>query len=258
MESALVFEPVPGLPEWRAAHVAAIGSTNAALAELARAGQVGEGRLWLTAGRQTAGRGRRGRNWASPPGNFAGSVLLADPAPPALIGTLPLVAALAARDAIAGELGEATSRVMLKWPNDVLVDGAKCCGILLERTTLPDGRTAVIIGFGVNIATHPDDTPYPTTHLRAHRPDAGATGLFMRLAEACAAHLALWNRGADIRAIRDRWLDHASGLGHPITLRLERDAHSGIFSDIDAEGHLILRLPDDTSKRFAAGDVFFQ
>ena len=257
MVEADLFQPIPGLPGWRAAHLPSTGSTSADLAALAGRGAAGQGRLWFTAGQQTAGRGRRGRPWASPPGNFFGSLLLADPAPADRMGTLPLVAGLAARDAIAGELGGGGPAVTLKWPNDVLVDGAKCCGILLERLALPDGRPAVIAGCGVNIVAHPPDTPYPATHLRRFNARAGFASLFHRLAGAFADALALWARGTDIGAVRARWLDHASGIGGPLTVRLQRTSHTGVFSDIDPDGRLVLRLADDTSKRFAAGDVFF-
>ena len=138
MSETLVFEPIPGLPDWRAAHVATTGSTNADLAALVRERSAGEGRLWLTAGEQTQGRGRRGRPWSSPPGNLFGSLVLVDPAPVDRIGFLPLVTGLAVRDAVAAELGEGGPSIALKWPNDVLIDGAKCCGILLESLSAPD------------------------------------------------------------------------------------------------------------------------
>lgn len=159
MGEDLVFEPIPGLPDWRAAHVASIGSTNAELIARVEAGKAGEGRLWLTAGEQTAGRGRRGRSWSSPAGNLYASLALIDPAPPEHVGLLPLVAALAVRDAVAAELEGVEATVALKWPNDVLIEGAKCCGILLEATVMPDGRQAIVIGCGINIGAHPLDTP---------------------------------------------------------------------------------------------------
>ncbi|WP_424992170.1 biotin--[acetyl-CoA-carboxylase] ligase [Oceaniradius stylonematis] len=258
MSETLVFEPIPGLPDWRAAHVATTGSTNADLAALVCEGRAGEGRLWLTAGEQTQGRGRRGRPWSSPPGNLFGSLVLVDPAPVDRIGFLPLVTGLAVRDAVAAELGEGGPSIELKWPNDVLIDGAKCCGILLESLSAPDGTNAVIIGCGINVTAHPLDTPYPATHLTAHRPDATSRSLFHHLAGAFAKVLNDWNRGRNTSAIRERWLDHARGRGQPLTVTLDNATHQGIFEDIDADGYLILRLPDGTSTTFAAGDVFFK
>lgn len=258
MSETLVFEPIPGLPDWRAAHVATTGSTNADLAALVRERSAGEGRLWLTAGEQTQGRGRRGRPWSSPPGNLFGSLVLVDPAPVDRIGFLPLVTGLAVRDAVAAELGEGGPSIELKWPNDVLIDGAKCCGILLESLSAPDGTIAVIIGCGINVASHPLDTPYPATHLRVYRSDAASRSLFHHLAGAFAKVLNDWNRGRNTSAIRERWLDHARGRGQPLTVTLDNATHQGIFEDIDADGYLILRLPDGTSTTFAAGDVFFK
>lgn len=258
MDQPLVFEPIPGLPDWRAAHVATTGSTNADLAALVREGSAGEGRLWLTAGEQTQGRGRRGRPWSSPPGNLFGSLSLVDPAPVDRIGFLPLLAALAVRDAVAAELGEGAPAIELKWPNDVLIDGAKCCGILLESLSAPDGANAVIIGCGINVTSHPLDTPYPAAHLNEYRPDATSRSLFHHLAGAFANVLNDWNHGRNTAAIRERWLGHARGRGQSLTVTLDNATHQGIFEDIDADGYLILRLPDGTSTKFAAGDVFFK
>lgn len=257
MGEDLVFEPIPGLPDWRAAHVASIGSTNAELIARVEAGKAGEGRLWLTAGEQTAGRGRRGRSWSSPAGNLYASLALIDPAPPEHVGLLPLVAALAVRDAVAAELEGVEATVALKWPNDVLIEGAKCCGILLEATVMPDGRQAIVIGCGINIGAHPLDTPYPATHVRAHQQNADAHSLFQHLAVAFAARLAEWDRGRNRLAIRKSWLEHALGKGAPLTVRLEDATFEGVFENLDDTGRLVLRLPDGASKRFAAGDVFF-
>lgn len=252
-----VFEPIPGLPDWRVSHVASTGSTSADLITLVSAGKAGEGRLWLTAGEQTAGRGRRNRRWSSPVGNLHTSLALLDPAPTAHIGFLPLVAALAIRDAIDDELDGTDATVALKWPNDVLINGAKCCGTLLETATTPDNRPAVIIGCGINISAHPLDTPYPATHLRDHQPSADARSLFHRLAASFAATLADWDRGRNGSALRDRWLEHALGRGEPLTVRLDNAIVQGVFEDLDEAGLLILRMSDGASRRFAAGDVFF-
>jgi BirA family transcriptional regulator, biotin operon repressor / biotin---[acetyl-CoA-carboxylase] ligase len=115
--------------------VAETGSTNADMLELARAG-LGEG-VWLRAERQQGGRGRQGRAWVSPVGNFYGSTLVrlrdSDPAP----ATLALVAAVALEEVVRAYLPEATPALAIKWPNDVLLGGAKLSGILLERTALP-------------------------------------------------------------------------------------------------------------------------
>ena len=257
MQEPLIFEPIAGLPQWRACHVASTGSTSADLMALAARGRAGEGRLWLTAGAQSAGRGRRGRSWSSPTGNLYASTLLIDPASADRIGTLPLVAAVAMRDAIAAELGEGPAQVQLKWPNDVLIDGAKCCGILLEAAVMPDGRQAIVIGCGTNITGHPLDTGYPATHLKAHAPASSAQTLFHHMVEQFAATLSQWDRGRNLPVIRERWLSHARGLGKKLSVNLSDRRLDGVFEAIDAEGQLILRMTDGTHKRLAAGDVFF-
>src|ERR1043166_8409052 len=112
-----------------------VGSTNAEAFARARAGE--RGPLWITARRQTAGRGRRGRAWVSEPGTLYASLLLTDPAPPQRAAELSLVAALAVHDALAERAAVLGPRLTLKWPNDVLCDGAKLAGILVEGEGLP-------------------------------------------------------------------------------------------------------------------------
>src|SRR5947209_14909108 len=118
---------------------------------LARAGD--PGRLWLVAREQKQGRGRRGRSWSSPPGNLYASVLLSDAAPSQHLPELGFVASLALLNTMRAILGE-DPRLGLKWPNDILFDGAKLSGILLESSLLPSGATACVAGFGVNCRWH--------------------------------------------------------------------------------------------------------
>ena len=257
MDQSISFSPIPGLAGWQAGHVPSTGSTNADLAELAAAGRFEGGQVWLTAGEQSGGRGRRGRGWHSPPGNLYASVLLIDPAPAQTLGQLPLVAAIAARKAVAAEIGDEGGIVQIKWPNDVLIDGAKCTGILLESRSLVTGQMAVIGGIGINIVAHPPDTPYPATHLKQWNEVAAPASLFQHLAEAFDEVLALWHAGANLAGIRTLWLQHARGLGQPLRVNTHNESVEGIFEDMDADGRLVLRLPGGGHKRFAAGDVFF-
>ncbi len=135
--------------------------------EARRALDQGEpGRLWIVARSQNAGRGRHGRQWGSPPGNLYASLLLTDPCEPALAPQLGFVAGLALHDAVARLLGPAAATLRLKWPNDLLLGGAKMSGLLLEGGSRA-GRLNVILGCGVNIASCPSDTPYPATYLKA-------------------------------------------------------------------------------------------
>lgn len=224
--------------------VAETGSTNADLAGLARSGAA-EG-LWLRAERQTAGKGRQGRAWASPEGNlYASTLVRTRPGePPA--ATLALVAAVALEETVRVFGAEA----VLKWPNDLLVDGEKLSGILLERVD-----DAVIIGFGVNLAHHPLDLDRPATSLAAQGSAADPQVFAETLAETFARWLSRWRDG--IAPVRDRWLARAHPPGTALTARLaDGGAVDGLFDGLDAQGALILRLADGSRHAIHAGDVF--
>lgn len=214
------------------------------MAELARSG-ASEG-LWLRAERQTSGKGRQGRAWDSPAGNLYLSTLVrvrpGEPSP----ATLALVAAVALEEAVS-LFGV---HPMLKWPNDLLVGGAKLSGILLERVD-----DAVIIGFGVNLAHHPVDLDRPATSIAAHAPAPDPQVFAETLAEVFARWLSRWRDG--IGPVRDRWLARAHPLDTALTARLaDGTSMEGLFDGLDAQGALILRLADGTTRVIHAGDVF--
>ena len=246
---------IDGLSDWRHLDLPTAGSTNAEAMALAAAGDPGN--LWVTAGEQTAGRGRRGRDWSSPPGNLYASVLLIDPAPVTRLGALPLVAAVAVREAIAACGLPADTRLAIKWPNDILLNGGKCCGMLLESTTLRDGRLAVVIGCGINIVSYPDPGMYRATALNREGISATPAMLFANLARAFDTAFALWGGGRGVPAVRDQWLLHAQGIGETITVNLANARIEGLFEGIDADGVLLLRTGEGTVRPISAGDLFF-
>ncbi|MCH7860496.1 biotin--[acetyl-CoA-carboxylase] ligase [Sphingomonas sp. NPDC092331] len=233
------------------------------MAELARGG-ASEG-LWLRAERQSAGKGRQGRAWQSPPGNLYVSTLvrtrLGEPAP----ATLALVAAVALEETVSTFLfpgegrapasviqaaGPAPGQPMLKWPNDVLIDGAKLSGILLERV-----GDAVILGFGVNLAHHPEDIDRKAASLAAHGVTPDPQLFAETLAESFARWVSRWREG--IAPVRERWLARAHPIGTALTARLaDGTSLDGLFGGLDGEGALILRLADGTSHAIHAADVF--
>src|SRR5262245_4463312 len=228
-----------------------VGSTNAEALARARAGDPGP--LWITARAQTAGRGRRGRTWTSPSGNLYATLLLDDPGPAAVVPQLLFVAALAVHDAIVAAAGQHALALMLKWPNDVLCNGAKLAGILLEG----EGRTlAVAIGIGVNCQQHPAETTYPATDLREAGVGVSPEQLFDRLAAAMQRWLAQWDRGHGFAAIRAAWLARAHASGTQLTLRLGERESIGSFETLDEAGRLILRRADGKTEAVMAGDVF--
>ena len=230
-----------------------LGSTNAEALSLARAGE--RRPLWITAVRQTAGRGRRGSVWMSEPGNLYASLLLSDAAPAAHLPELCFVVALTVRDAIAAAAPAMASELKLKWPNDLLLDGAKLAGILIEAESV-GGKTVTVAGIGVNCAHHPRDTGYPATALAAHGVSMGPDELFRELSGAMVARLAQWDRGAGFAAIRAEWLSHAAGIGGDIVVRLPDRELSGKFESLDQMGRLMLRLPAGRLEAIAAGEIF--
>jgi BirA family biotin operon repressor/biotin-[acetyl-CoA-carboxylase] ligase len=228
-------------------------STNAEALALARTGE--RGPLWLTAARQTAGRGRRGNVWASELGNLYASLLLGDAAPAAHLPELCFVVALAVRDSIVEVAPELAPKLKLKWPNDLLLDGAKLAGILIEAESAGD-LMAVAAGIGVNCVHHPDNLAYPATSLAAGGAAVAPDELLRALSRTMVTRLAQWARGSGFAAIRAEWLAHAAGLGGDIQVRLPDRELSGRFETLDRIGRLMLRLPGGNLEAITVGEVF--
>ncbi len=222
---------------WRVVRHTKLGSTSDEARRLALSGDAG--RLWILADEQSAGRGRQGRVWSSPPGNLYASALLLAPCEIVIAPQIGFVAGVALRRAVA-DLG--ASEVRLKWPNDLVLDGAKLAGLLVEGVTVPGGAFAASVGFGVNLASSPRGLAYPTTDLRrALGRDVSVQVLFEALAARFDEALARWARGAGFAAIREAWLGSAAGLGGPIRVSDPRGAREGVFEGLDAQGRLLLR-----------------
>lgn len=245
-----------------------VGSTNALALE--RAGNGDAGQIWVCALKQESGRGRRGRAWETPVGNLAATLLVVGDHDPKNAATLGFVAGLSLSDAlhrvvpglsVAVAADGAGSRpgaaFTLKWPNDVLADGAKLAGILLESTFLRDGRFAVAVGIGVNVVDHPTDLPYPATSLHALGAVISAEQVFTALSAAWAHNIAIWDGGRGLAAIRDLWLMRAAGLGGDVAVRLDGEVLRGKFETIDQDCRFVIRLDDGRLTQIAAGDVHF-
>ena len=259
-------------------HLSEVGSTNDWL--LARADALPDGH-WVIADRQTAGRGRRGRVWNDGAGNFMGSVLVKVDGQ---VQQLSFVAALALHDALTaitsprrGEVDSGEARwergaanpspgppaasldlspagrgdFALKWPNDVLLGGTKCSGILLERQ-----QDALVIGIGINLAHHPEGTERPATSLAAAGlPVPTPAAVLDELAAAFAHWRGQWEAHG-FPPIRAAWLARAAGVGSRIVARLGSDSPEGIFTGLADDGALLMQLDDGAVRAIHAGEVF--
>ncbi|MHA3839795.1 biotin--[acetyl-CoA-carboxylase] ligase [Sphingomonas aestuarii] len=236
--------------------------------------------LWLRADRQTAGRGRQGRLWESPLGNlYASTLVRLRPGDPQA-ATLALVAAVALDETVRvfapdlslpfvssevekRELGArerfSTSletnggggRLSIKWPNDLLIEGAKLTGILLERSA-----DAVVIGMGVNLAHHPEALDRPTTCLAAYGVTVAPEPFLETLAEIFARWLSRW-RNEGLAPVRARWIERAHPKGTALSARTgDGTIIDGLFDGLDDNGALILRLAGGGRHVMHAGDVF--
>jgi len=241
-------------PGFTCRYVERIGSTSDALKEAA-ADFAPDGTA-ISAGEQTAGRGRYGRRWASPPGNLYMSLLLRDVGPLRSAAQLSFVAAVAMGEAIAALTPECVA-VRFKWPNDVLANDAKVAGVLLESGGAP-GEPWVIVGTGVNLSSHPSDTDFPATDLTA----AGARVTPPALAAAYLAAFAAWRRrwrDQGFAPVRAAWLAGASHRGGRVRLKLAaREPRDGRFVDLGEDGALLFE-PDGRGavERISAGEVHF-
>lgn len=248
--------PIPNLPGWRLTELDETGSTNADALTAAKSGD--PGRLWIRAARQVQGKGRQGRPWVSERGNLYCSLLLIDPAQDLeKLGTLPLAVACAVHGTLASLPGAGRHEFKIKWPNDILANGRKISGILLESLALEEGRMAVAIGIGINCAHHPDPALYHATDLAELGIEKSPEPLFPHLASTMAATLDAWNQGKGFPQIRAEWLRLARGVGEKISVNLPTGPLEGIFEDIDGTGRLVLRLQNSEIRHISAGDVFF-
>ena len=221
---------------------------------MARARAGDPGKLWIVAARQSAGRGRLGRAWVSPPGNLFASLLLIDFAPPARAAELGFVAGVALIEAL-GEVTGAGARLALKWPNDALFDGGKLAGVLIEASRLPGGALACVVGVGVNCASHPENLPYPANDLSEFGARAAREAVFAALAARFADWFDAWNGGAGFSRVRQVWLASAARLGEDIEIVQGTKRVRGRFRDIDSNGRLVLE-GEAGETVIDAGDVF--
>ena len=237
-----------------------IGSTNVEAMARARAGECGP--IWFVTTEQTAGRGRRHRPWAAPRGNLASSILEVMDVAPAVAATLGFASGLALDAALRQVSLEAALRsgaavnFALKWPNDVLGEGKKISGILLEAENVARGL-AVVAGMGTNVVGSPEGTPTPATSLAALGIQISAEELFSALADAWIEFRGIWDNGRGFEEIRKLWLSRAAGIGQTVAVTSGGSTIEGIFDTIDELGCMIIQTPAGKRMPVSAGDVYF-
>jgi BirA family transcriptional regulator, biotin operon repressor / biotin---[acetyl-CoA-carboxylase] ligase len=230
------------------------GSTNTEAFRRAAAGESGP--LWIMSRRQTQGRGRSGRQWESEPGNLYASLLQRLACPQAVVHQLSLLAGVAVIEAIEAAAGRRIAGLRLKWPNDVLIGEAKCAGILPESHS--GGRTqevVVVIGIGINLASHPPGLGRAATDLAAHGAVVTPEAMLAILAPAVQRWLTVWDCGQGFAAVRAAWLEHGGAVGESLSVDTGRDRIAGTFLDLDAGGALLMRDALGLERKLTFGDV---
>ena len=207
----------------------------------------------IQAMKQESARGRHGKIWQAPMGNLYMSLLLRPQCEIAQAGELAFVVAVALSNALDEFIDTKQHKKTLKWPNDVLVNGLKISGILLETNLKDESLDNVVIGIGLNIFNAPDfavclnDVAKDPVYVNVVRDK-----VLMELASVYD----VW-QAQGIAPIRLKWLSKAHGLGQTITARLSNETHKGVFEGLSEDGALILKMDNDERKFISAGEVHF-
>lgn len=243
----------------RIVHYAETGSTNADAMARAEGGE--RGPLWVVADRQIQGRGRNGRVWVSAPGNLLATFLFETAAGVREAVQLSFLAGLAVADTVADVLGDERERIALKWPNDVLVSGAKIAGVLVETTRIkPDGPLVAMIGIGLNVAQAPGDIDQPVTSLADLLPSQDAVpsrdDVLVALDLALARWLARWAHGAGWEQVREAWAERNGLAGRKVCVEMGGALRHGVMRGLSESGALVVDLGDGECLEVAHGDVW--
>ena len=227
------------------------------MAEAARRAPFLDRPTWIMAKRQTEPRGRRGRSWIEPNGNFAATLVLKPRCNAAAAALRSFLAANALFEALAMSIDR--SRLTLKWPNDVILNGGKVAGILLESAGAADQIEWLTIGFGVNLISAPEDVTdadFRPVGLAAEGGEIMDINEFLSLLASNVATEERLFAELGFGPIRKKWLRRAARLGEAITARTARDEISGTFETVDDAGQLVLTTPNGRVK-IPAADVYF-
>lgn len=249
---------VPGWPPGYGRRIHA--ELDSTLDEAARIAASLSGPTWILAYNQTGGRGRRGRGWVMPAGNFASALILKPTEPPATVALRSFVAALAVGDALAAVTGRG-DLVALKWPNDVLLNGGKVSGILLESAGQGGTLSHLALGIGVNLAAAPDAGAVESGAVRpvSVLEETGVQVAPEEFLTVLATTYARWEdtfRREGFAPVREVWLARAARIGERIVARTGRTESTGVFETIDGDGALILATGEGR-RAIPAADIFF-
>ena len=239
-------------------HFTELDSTNLKAHELAENGEFGP--LWISADKQTSGRGRRGREWVSQNGNLYATLLISLPVKPITAMQVSFITALAVYEAAAKCFEKPPSNLALKWPNDVLLADEKLAGILIETVkSQSKEKTCLAIGCGVNINSAPDNTSYGASCLNDHAKSQITAQTLLTQIDASMNHwLDVWRYGENFSSIINAWQNRAQSLGKQVSIINGNDVITGIFKGLAPDGALILSLPTGKEQHFHAGDVSFR
>lgn len=230
-----------------------LDSTNEEAKRLAKAGGGHGAVIW--AKKQTAGKGRMGRNWVSAEGNLFVSILLQPEKPLTEASQLSFVAAVAVVEALEALLPD-KKKISCKWPNDILVNDRKLGGILLESMHVPDTGNWVVVGVGVNVDSFPPRTEFPATCLKDEGVElVSAKIILSRFIHHFIERYNEWN-SKGFMPIRKSWEQYAWGIGRKLCARMPDEEMEGVAEGIDAQGALVIKMSDGKKRHILAADVF--
>ncbi|WP_330167565.1 biotin--[acetyl-CoA-carboxylase] ligase [Bartonella grahamii] len=235
-----------------------VDSTNLIAQRKAQAGH--KGYLWVVAQEQSQGRARRGRTWSSPKGNLYSSLLLIDGIVHQTAAQLGFVAGVSVVETVKQFIKDEKQTndiVSLKWPNDILLGGAKSSGVLLEIFKLPSQQYALVIGIGINVKYNYEDAPYPTSSLKDIGLHVETEQLFTVLTECFSKNYLLWKQSGGCDIIREKWLLYSAHLGQHVKIINDEKVIEGIFCGLDNDFNCIIKQKNGQQAIITAGDVHF-
>lgn len=235
---------------WQIHEHGSVSSTQDILKDMANKGAA-EGNV-VVAAEQTVGRGRHGRSWESQPGNLYLSLLLRPNCRAAQLGQISILAGLAVYQAL-GELVKDPKDLMLKWPNDVLLGGRKCAGILIETSLKSDVVEWVAVGIGVNINSAPENGVFLNGYTKR---EVSAESCRSFLLSYMGMHYLQWKTSGAFQGVRIAWMSGAHAKGEPVSVKIDKDLLEGDFHGIDEQGSLLLQTQGGEIKTITAGDVY--